>query len=69
MQAATQKAGQLVKEEGRAVGRVDRGMYRAYLSAWGPFFVLPLVMIGLAMSERGMQVGLHSVPLTVPSAP
>ncbi|DBA69271.1 TPA: hypothetical protein ACH3X2_14313 [Trebouxia sp. C0005] len=51
------EAGVLVKAEERAKGRVDRRLYRTYLSAWGPFFAIPLLMVVLATSERGLQVG------------
>ena len=46
----------MVKAEERAKGRVDRRLYRTYLSAWGPFFAIPLLMVVLATSERGLQV-------------
>lgn len=49
-------AGVLVKAEERAVGRVDRRLYRTYLAAWGPFFAIPLAMVTMALSERGLQV-------------
>ena len=47
----------LVRAEERAVGRVDRRLYRTYLAAWGPFFAIPIFMITMAMTERGLQVG------------
>lgn len=49
--------GQLVKKEGRAEGQVKRSVYKAYLSAWGPGFILPVAMLAFAISSRGMQVG------------
>ena len=56
VQEANKEAGVLVKAEERAKGRVDRRLYRTYLSAWGPFFAIPLLMVVLATSERGLQV-------------
>ena len=57
MQGGTSKdAGVLVKAEERAVGRVDRRLYRTYLAAWGPFLAIPLAMVTMAVSERGLQV-------------
>ena len=53
---AGKDAGVLVKAEERAVGRVDRRLYRTYLAAWGPFFAIPIFMFTMAMSERGLQV-------------
>lgn len=52
----------LVKAEERAVGRVDRRLYRTYLAAWGPFFAIPIFMFTMAMSERGLQVISPSPP-------
>ena len=56
VQETNKEAGVLVKAEERAKGRVDRRLYRTYLSAWGPFFAIPVLMVVLAMSERGLQV-------------
>ncbi len=56
-QGVNKEAGVLVRAEERAVGRVDRRLYRTYLSAWGPFFAIPLFMLFLATTERGLQVG------------
>ncbi|KAL3155586.1 hypothetical protein ABBQ38_010843 [Trebouxia sp. C0009 RCD-2024] len=50
-------AGVLVRAEERAVGRVDRRLYRTYLAAWGPFFAIPIFMVTMALTERGLQVG------------
>lgn len=38
------------------MGRVDRRLYRTYLAAWGPFFAIPIFMVTMAMTERGLQV-------------
>ena len=56
VQETNKEAGVLVKAEERAKGRVDRRLYRTYLAAWGPFFAIPLIMVFLATSERGLQV-------------
>eukprot|EP00967_Tisochrysis_lutea_P038816 scaffold46500_cov19-Tisochrysis_lutea.AAC.1 len=46
----------LLQVEERAVGQVDRAIYKTYLSAWSPaFMVLPIFVVVLALSERGMQ--------------
>ena len=55
-EGSSKDAGVLVKAEERAVGRVDRRLYRTYLAAWGPFFAIPLAMVTMALSERGLQV-------------
>jgi hypothetical protein len=38
-------SGRLVFAETRARGRVSRAVYRAYLSAWGPAYLLPLAVL------------------------
>lgn len=48
--------GQLVAMEGRATGRVARGVYLAYLAAWGPAFLLPVAMLLAGGAERALQV-------------
>lgn len=53
---ASKDAGVLVRAEERAVGRVDRRLYRTYLAAWGPFFSIPIFMVTMALTERGLQV-------------
>lgn len=55
----------LVRAEERAVGRVDRRLYRTYLAAWGPFFAIPIAMLTMAMSERGLQVSQHTAVLVL----
>jgi len=53
-----ERDGRITKVEERAVGQVDRAIYKTYLSAWSPaFMVLPIFVVVLALSERGMQVG------------
>ncbi len=32
-------------------------MYSAYLSAWSPFYLLPIAVIVTSLGERGLQVG------------
>ena len=61
VQAGNKEAGVLVRAEERAVGRVDRRLYRTYLSAWGPFFAIPLLMVAMATTERGLQVSLYAL--------
>lgn len=38
------------------MGRVKRTIYRTYLSAWGPFFLVPISMFSIALVERALQV-------------
>ncbi len=48
--------------EERAVGRVDRSIYRAYINAWSEVWVLlPITVLLLAFTERGLQVGQNYV--------
>ena len=54
-----------MKAEERAKGRVDRRLYKTYLAAWGPFFAIPLFMVSLAISERGLQVKPPDKPVYV----
>lgn len=50
-------ASQLTKAEERAVGRVDKLVYMRYFTAWGPALVVPIVVLALAVIERGLQAG------------
>ena len=47
--------GKLVAAEERAVGRVQRSVYWAYIRVWGPL-LLPLAIFLAALSERGVLV-------------
>lgn len=70
VQVVKEGAGVLVKAEERAKGRVDRRLYKTYLSAWGPFFAIPVLMVGMAMTERGLQVGVRcTLHLCTPGNP
>jgi hypothetical protein len=43
------------------VGRVEREIYKAYLSAWSTTFIaLPVIVAFMAFGERGLQVGQQS---------
>ncbi len=56
--AAAQHAhAQLTRAEGRAEGRVDRGIYTRYFRAYGPGLWVPLLVLVLAAVERGLQAG------------
>ncbi|KAL0032002.1 hypothetical protein WJX77_000079 [Trebouxia sp. C0004] len=48
----TDGRGRLIKTEGRNVRKVDRQTYRIYLRAWGPLYILPILMLLLAVTER-----------------
>ncbi|GBF89551.1 canalicular multispecific organic anion transporter [Raphidocelis subcapitata] len=50
------RLGRLVAVEHRAKGSVKRSVYLAYLSAWGPLFLLPAAITLGSVAERGMQV-------------
>ena len=50
--------GSIVKAEDRAVGRVTRAVYAAYLGAWSKYYLIPGVMLGFAMVQQGAQVSL-----------
>lgn len=43
-QSDIDQKGKLVKAEERAKGQVKRSVYLAYLSAWGPLFLLPIAV-------------------------
>ncbi|KDD75553.1 hypothetical protein H632_c620p0, partial [Helicosporidium sp. ATCC 50920] len=49
------EAGRLTGREGRSVGRVQRRIYLRYFSAYGAFFLLPALVLALALCERGLQ--------------
>lgn len=51
--------GKLTVKEERAVGRVDKRVYRRYFASWGPAFWVPTLVIALAVGERGLQSGQH----------
>lgn len=50
------KKGKLTGEEERAVGRVKRNIYTSYVKAWGPFFILPVLLMIFSISDKGMNV-------------
>lgn len=41
-----------VQVEGRNVGKVDTETYRIYARAWGAYYILPTLMLLLAVVER-----------------
>ncbi|DBA72204.1 TPA: hypothetical protein ACH3X2_010602 [Trebouxia sp. C0005] len=49
---STDAKGRLMKVEGRNVGKVDTETYRIYARAWGAFYILPILMLLLAVTER-----------------
>ena len=48
--------GSIVKVEDRAVGRVTPAVYRAYLSAWSAFYLIPAIMLGFSLAQQGAVV-------------
>ena len=47
--------------EARAEGSVDKNVYWQYLSAWSPFFIIPIGMLAAGIIERSLQVRMVSV--------
>ncbi len=57
----------LVQREARAEGSVDKNVYWQYLTAWSPFFAVPLAMLAAAVVERCLQVmHLSALELALP---
>ncbi|KAL4446696.1 hypothetical protein ABPG77_007940 [Micractinium sp. CCAP 211/92] len=52
---AKQPSGQLTKAEERAVGQVDRQVYLAYFRSWSPLYWIPILVLTLGLTERGLQ--------------
>ena len=48
-------AAQLTKAEERAMGQVDRKVYARYFAAYGPLMAVPILVLTLAVTERGLQ--------------
>ncbi|KAL6768590.1 hypothetical protein ACKKBF_B11340 [Auxenochlorella protothecoides x Auxenochlorella symbiontica] len=69
---AAQAGSRTTDVEQRAVGRVDRGLYLRYFAAWGAWWWLPLAMLGLSVTDKGMQaaqswwLSLWSVDIVAP---
>ena len=51
------KKGRLTDKEERAVGHVKRNVYMSYIRAWGPFFIMPILLTLSAILEKGLAVG------------
>lgn len=43
-----------VQVEGRSTGKIDKETYKTYLRAWGPLYILPILMLLLAAAERSV---------------
>lgn len=52
----SEKGKQLTKAEERAIGQVEKRIYLKYFLAWSPYLLVPSIVLGLAISERGLQV-------------
>jgi ABC-type Fe3+/spermidine/putrescine transport system ATPase subunit len=48
--------GSLTRKEDRSKGSVRRSVYMTYLRSWGPALWMPLLFLGIAFFERGLQV-------------
>jgi hypothetical protein len=44
------------REEERQRGRVTRGMYMAYIRAWGPALLLPVTFVTIALVGNALEV-------------
>ena len=51
--------------EARAEGSVDKNVYWQYLSAWSPYFIIPIGMLAAGVIERSLQVRLFDYQRTV----
>lgn len=58
---ARENTGDLAQAEDRAEGRVNKTVYKQYIAAWGPHFLLPLGMVAGATLEYGLQMGQNFV--------
>jgi len=50
------KKGKLTGDEDRAVGRVKRNIYTSYVKSWGPFFIMPCLLVLFCICEKGFAV-------------
>ncbi|KAI3434886.1 hypothetical protein D9Q98_002940 [Chlorella vulgaris] len=55
--AAAISGAKLTKAEERAVGRVDRAVYASYFRSWSRAWLIPLAVLTLVLTERGLQAG------------
>ena len=51
-----QKDGKTTKAEERSVGRVKTSVYVSYLKAWGPCFIIPILLLANTILDKGLQV-------------
>ncbi len=51
--------------EARAEGSVDKNVYWQYLSAWSPYFIIPIGMLAAGVIERSLQVRVFEHRLTL----
>lgn len=49
------RLGSLVSDEKRSKGSVKLQVYSQYFSSWGPLFILPVLALLAAGTERGLQ--------------
>ncbi|KAK9823485.1 hypothetical protein WJX72_003089 [[Myrmecia] bisecta] len=49
--------GQLIEVEERAEGSVAAHVYRSYLAAWGPYYALPALYLGLTGLQQACTIG------------
>ena len=45
----------ITKAEERAVGQVERRVYLKYFMVWGPMLLIPILVLTLAVTEKGLQ--------------
>lgn len=53
-----EEEGRLVEEEERAIGQVDRKLYLQYFTSWGPFLILPSLLIAVQLGNQALVVRL-----------
>ena len=56
--------GRIVRDEDRAVGKVKLHHYHTYLSSWGPYFILPSLLLAGYVVQQGFSV---CAPAVVPA--
>ena len=56
LQEAPLQKGRIVRDEDRATGKVKLHHYHNYLSAWGPYFIVPGLLLAGYIGQQGSMV-------------
>ena len=56
LQEAPLRKGKIVRDEDRATGKVKLHHYYNYLSAWGPYFIVPGLLLAGYIGQQGSVV-------------